>query len=102
VIINGPRDERIHAWLLTQFHPSILATAEAAVVARGKLAYLSHICKELDVKPPDEIFNSTAEELAAEAKAKANKSEAVKAAGLAELKRLRDEFKARNGRKPPA
>jgi hypothetical protein len=62
VIIQNVRDERIHAWLLTQFHPSILERAEAAVVGRGKPAYLSHICKELDVKSPPEIYNSTADE----------------------------------------
>jgi len=102
MIISNPRDERIHAWLLGQFHPTILAKVEADLTARGTRLYTSHICKELDVKPPDEIFKSTAEELAAEARIKAEKSAAAKEAGLKEIRRFRDEVKAKNGQKPAA
>lgn len=95
MMIKTVRDERVRDWLSDQFHASILTAAEAAIEARGQIPYPSMICKELKVRAPDDAYKSTPNEIAADAKAKAEKSAAIRVAAREELRRLSAVFHAK-------
>jgi hypothetical protein len=93
ITIFSDKDERIAAWLAATVDATAISAAVDTVTARGQKPYLSHICKQLNVRPPDAVWapvDVTAQATAA-AKSKAIREAALMAApqSMAAVQRLR-------------
>jgi hypothetical protein len=53
LIINGPKFERAHDWLLGAVSCKPLESASKAIAARGQKPFMSMTAKELGVSAPD-------------------------------------------------
>lgn len=56
VTVTGDKDERIAAWLTATVDATAISAAVDTVTARGQKPYLSHVCKQLNVRPPDAVW----------------------------------------------
>jgi len=79
VTVTSDKDGRIAAWLTSTVDATAISAAVDAVIARGQRPYLSHICKQLNVRPPDAIWTPVDVDAVAAA---ALKSEAIREAAL--------------------